>query len=113
MCLERDSIFSVSTNGKLISTNAINGKRNWAIDMSGYRTPTISGGQIYVIDEDGKLICLNKNTGEVELYDVKTDKDDGHRKRERTELQIKLGVKNYYVNLHKRTKRVDGKVEKL
>jgi len=59
------------------------------------------------------LIRLNKNTGKVELYDVKTDNDKFHRPRERSELQIKLGVKNYYVNLHKRTKRVDGKVEKL
>ncbi len=59
------------------------------------------------------LIRLNKNTGKVELYDVKTDNDNYHRPRERSELQIKLGVKNYYVNLHKRTKRVDGKVEKL
>ena len=59
------------------------------------------------------LVRINKNTGEVELYDVKTDKDNGHWKREQSELQIKLGVKNYYVNLHKRTKRVDGKVEKL
>ncbi len=63
--LSNNTIFSVSTNGKLISTNAINGNRNWAIDLSGYRTPTITGVQIYVIDEDGKLICLNKNTGEV------------------------------------------------
>ena len=59
------------------------------------------------------LIRLNKNTGEVELYDVKTDNDNYLRPRERSELQNKLGVKNYYVNLHKRTKRVDGKVEKL
>ena len=63
--LSNNTIFSLSTNGKLISINAINGKRNWAIDLSGYRTPTISGGQIYVIDEDGKLICLNKDNGEV------------------------------------------------
>jgi hypothetical protein len=58
-------------------------------------------------------VRINKNTGAVEMFDVKTDKDDGHRPREQSELQIKLGVKNYYVNLHKRTKRVDGKVEKL
>ena len=59
------------------------------------------------------LVRINKNTGAVELYDVKSDNDKFHRHRERSELQIKLGVKNYYVNLHKRTKRVDGKVEKL
>ena len=59
------------------------------------------------------LIRLNIHTGISELFDVKTDNDDHHRKRERTELQIKLGVKNLYVNLRKRTIRVDGKVEKL
>ena len=59
------------------------------------------------------LIRLNIHTGNTELFDVKTDKDEWHRKRERSELQIKLGVKNLYVNLHKRTIRVDGKVEEL
>ena len=59
------------------------------------------------------LVRLNIHTGKTDLFDVKTDKDDSHRKRERTELQIKLGVKNLYVNLRKRTIRVDGKVEEL
>ena len=59
------------------------------------------------------LIRLNIHTGNTELFDVKTDKDDGHRPRERSELQIKLGVKNLYVNLHKRTIRVEGRVEEL
>ena len=56
---------------------------------------------------------LNIHTGKTDFFDVKTDNDDHHRKRERTELQIKLGVKNLYVNLRKRTIRVDGKVEEL
>ena len=59
------------------------------------------------------IVRININTGKVELYDVKCDHDKRHRKRYQTEIQKKLGVKNYYVNLHKRTKRVDGKVEKL
>ena len=56
---------------------------------------------------------INIKTGEVELYDLKCDDDKRHRKRYSSEIQKKLGVKNYYVNLHKRTKRVEGKVEKL
>ena len=59
------------------------------------------------------IVRININTGKVELYDVKCDDDKRHRKRYQSEIQKKLGVKNYYVNLHKRTKRVDGKVEKL
>lgn len=59
------------------------------------------------------LVRVNIQTGTTELFDVKTDKDEWHRKRERSELQIKLGVKLLYVNLHKRTIRVEGKVEEL
>ena len=48
-----NEVFTISTKGKLVSSNAINGKRNWSIDISGYRTPTISGGQIYLINDEG------------------------------------------------------------
>ena len=61
----QNNVFTISTKGKLVSTNVINGKRNWAIDISGSNTPIISGGQIYVIDEEGKIICVNKFTGEI------------------------------------------------
>ena len=58
-------IFSLSSNGKLISVDALNGKRTWAIDLSGYRTPLVTGNQIYIINEDGKLLCLDKSTGDI------------------------------------------------
>ena len=59
------------------------------------------------------LVRLHIQSGKTELFDVKTDKDDAHRPRDRTELQIKLGVKLIYVNLHKRTIREEGRVEEL
>jgi len=59
------NVYTISTNGKLISTNIINGQRNWGIDISGSRTPIISGNVIYVIDEDSRLICLDISTGEI------------------------------------------------
>ena len=59
------NVYTISTNGKLISTNIINGQRNWSVDISGSRTPIISGNVIFVIDEDSRLVCLNINTGEI------------------------------------------------
>ena len=59
------NVFTISTNGKLISTNINNGQRNWSIDMSGSRTPTISGNVLFVIDKDSRLVCVNINTGEI------------------------------------------------
>ena len=59
------------------------------------------------------IVTVNKETGEVTYYDAKSDRTSRHKKRPQTEIQKKLGVKNLYVNLHKRTCRLEGKVDKL
>lgn len=59
------------------------------------------------------IITVNKKTGKVTYYDAKSDRERAHKKRPQTQIQKKLGVKNFYVNLHKRTWRLEGKVGKL
>ncbi len=59
------------------------------------------------------IITVNKETGKVTFYDAKSDRTSRHKKRQQSEIQKKLGVKNIYVNLHKRTIRLGSKVEKL
>ena len=48
-----------------MSTNIINGQRNWSIDISGSITPIVSGNVLFVIDEDSRLVCVNISTGEI------------------------------------------------
>ncbi len=60
-----NNIFSLSTNGKFLSINIMNGKRNWISDISGKNTPLITGGQVYLLSNESKLICLDKKTGEI------------------------------------------------
>ena len=59
------------------------------------------------------IITVNKNTGQVTYYDAKSDRERAHKKRPQTQIQKKLGVKNFYVNLRKRTYRLEGKLGKL
>ena len=59
------------------------------------------------------IITVNKKTGKVKYYDAKSDRERAHKKRPQTKIQKQLGVKNFYVNLHKRTWRLEGKVGKL
>ena len=59
------------------------------------------------------IITVNETTGEVTYYDAKSDRERSHKKRSQTQIQKKLGVKNFYVNLHKRTYRLEGKLGKL
>ena len=59
------------------------------------------------------IVTVNIKTGKVDLYDAKSDRESRHRKRPLKEIQKKLGVKQFYVNLHKRTWRLEGKLGKL
>tara|TARA_B100000886_G_scaffold339143_1_gene303727 strand:+ start:1475 stop:2776 length:1302 start_codon:yes stop_codon:yes gene_type:complete len=59
------NVYTISTNGNLVSTNIINGKTNWSRNVSSSRTPIISGNVIYIIDDNSKIICLSIDTGEV------------------------------------------------
>ena len=59
------------------------------------------------------IITVNKKTGKVTYYDAKSDRERAHKKRPQTQIQKKLGVKNFYVNLRKRTYRLEGKLGKL
>ena len=59
------------------------------------------------------IVTVNKETGKVTFYDAKSDRTSRHKKRPQSKIQKQLGVKNLYVNLHKRTYRLEGKLGKL
>ena len=59
------------------------------------------------------IVTVNIKTGKVNFYDAKSDRERSHKKRPYTQIQKKLGVKQFYVNLRKRTWRLEGRVGKL
>ena len=52
------------------------------------------------------IVTVNIKSGEVNFYDAKSDRDRSHKKRPFTEIQKKLGVKQFYINLRKKTFRL-------
>ena len=59
------------------------------------------------------IVTVNIKTGEVNFYDAKSDRESRHKKRPYTEIQKRLGVKQFYVNLHKRTWKLGSKLGKF
>ena len=49
------------------------------------------------------IVRVNIQTGEVDFYDAKSDRECSHKKRPFTKIQEKLGVKQFYINLRKKT----------
>ena len=59
------------------------------------------------------IVTINIKTGKVDLYDAKSDRESRHRKRPLKEIQKKLGVKQFYVNIRKRSWRLENKLGKF
>ena len=59
------------------------------------------------------IVTVNIKSGEVNFYDAKSDRDRSHKKRPFTEIQKKLGVKQFYVNIRNRTWRLGSKLGKF
>ena len=59
------------------------------------------------------IVTVNIESGDVNFYDAKSDRDRSHKKRPFTEIQKKLGVQQFYVNINNRTWRVGSKLGKF
>ena len=49
------------------------------------------------------IVTVNIKTGKVDFYDAKSDREQSHKKRPFTKIQEKLRVKQFYINLRKKT----------
>ena len=52
------------------------------------------------------IVTVNVKTGKVDFYDAISDRECSHKKRPFTKIQEKLGVKQFYINLRKKTFRL-------
>ena len=52
------------------------------------------------------IVTVNVKTGKVDFYDAKSDRERSHKKRPFSKIQEKLGVKQFYINLRKKTFRL-------
>ena len=59
------------------------------------------------------IVRVNIHTGKADFFDAKSDRESRHQKRPITEIQKQLGVKQLYVDLRKRTWRMERKLGKL
>ena len=55
------------------------------------------------------IVTVNIKTGKVDLYDAKSDRESRHYKRPTNDIQKKLNVKQFYINLQKRTYKLGDK----
>jgi outer membrane protein assembly factor BamB len=63
--IDRGRVFAVSHAGLLVSIDLRTGDRVWEQDIGGVHMPWVAGDYVYVLSDEGDLICLTREDGRV------------------------------------------------
>ena len=58
-------VFAVSHSGRLAAIDIRTGNRVWDIDVGALQMPWIAGDYIYILTNDGKLVCIRAASGRI------------------------------------------------
>ena len=61
--IDRGLVFNISNSGRLLATELRTGGRIWERAISGANTPWIAGEFIFIISNEGQIICLTRKSG--------------------------------------------------
>jgi outer membrane protein assembly factor BamB len=80
--IDRDLVIAVSHSGLLAAIDLRRGNRAWDRDIGGSQSPWVAGDFVYVLDNNGELICLTRDDGRIRwiqslpLWEDEEDKED-------------------------------------
>jgi len=58
-------VYAISIGGKMVAVNMRSGNRVWQKDISGSKTPLVSGNRVFLVSADAQIIALAKDSGDV------------------------------------------------
>lgn len=58
-------VYAISFGGKMAAIDLSTGARIWHRDISGAKTPWVSGNRVFVVSSDSQIMALDKSTGAV------------------------------------------------
>lgn len=63
--IDQGRIYAIGEGGRMVSLELVTGQRLWEINLGGISTPWIAGEWLYVVSDDGRLLCVARTTGKV------------------------------------------------
>ncbi|WP_193370810.1 outer membrane protein assembly factor BamB family protein [Pelagibius marinus] len=63
--IDRDIVFAVSHAGQMLAVNLRQGVRAWQADIGGVQMPWAAGDFLYVLTNDGQVVCLQRRDGRI------------------------------------------------
>ena len=63
--IDKGVVFAVGHSGKMVAMTAKDGSRLWSLNVRGTQTPWVAGNTVFVVDVNGKLMALMRDTGKI------------------------------------------------
>lgn len=63
--IDSGRVYAISAGGILAAFDVRTGQRLWDRDIGGLQSPWIAGQQLYLIANDGQLLCISADTGRI------------------------------------------------
>jgi len=63
--IDKGVVFAVGHSGRMVAMSAKDGSRLWSLNVRGTQTPWVVGNTVFVVDINGKLMALTRDTGKI------------------------------------------------
>ena len=63
--VDSGQVIAVGQGGRMVALDLITGQRLWELNLAGISTPWLAGDWIFVVTDDGKLMCVYRQNGHI------------------------------------------------
>jgi outer membrane protein assembly factor BamB len=63
--IDNGQVFAIGQGGRMVALDLVTGQRQWEINIAGISTPWVAGDWLFVVTDDAKLICINRQNGHI------------------------------------------------
>jgi len=63
--IDRGRVFALGKGGRMASYELVTGQRIWEINIAGISTPVSVGEWVFVMTDEGKLLCVARSSGKI------------------------------------------------
>lgn len=63
--IDSGQVIAVGQGGRMVALDLITGQRQWELNLAGIATPWLAGDWIFVVTDEGKLVCVARQNGHI------------------------------------------------
>ncbi len=63
--IDQGRVFALGQGGRMVSMELVTGQRLWELNIAGISTPWVAGEWVFVVTDEGKLLCVARGNGKV------------------------------------------------